>query len=75
MTATPKERPTEWTAAVVMLSVALFAFTSDHDTAALIATVGACLPAIVTALVAYARRRSPLVDELADAIDGDDVEA
>lgn len=54
----PTERPTEWTAAVAMLAVALFMFSADRDVAALTATVAACLPALITAAVEYVRKRA-----------------
>jgi hypothetical protein len=48
----PVARPTEWITAVVMLSAAVTAFQTDHDLAALLSVAGACLPVIITAVVA-----------------------
>lgn len=55
---TPVERPTEWTTAVVMLVLAVLAYQTDHDTAALLAVAGAVLPVIVTAIVTAWDRRT-----------------
>lgn len=49
----PVDRPTEWTSALIMLILAAVAWNSDHDTAALLAVVGAALPVLITALTAW----------------------
>ena len=55
----PVKRPTEWTTAVAMLVSAGILFYNDRDTAALVATASACLPVIITAIVAaYERRKA-----------------
>ena len=53
---TPVARPTEWTTALTMLVVAVLAWQSNHDLAALVSVAGACLPVIVTAIVAAVER-------------------
>jgi hypothetical protein len=55
--ATPVARPTEWTSAVALLGGALLMFSVDKNAAALVAVVGACLPAITTAIVSAVRKR------------------
>jgi len=50
---TPVDRPTEWTTAIIMLALALLAWNTDHDTAALLAVVAAVLPVLVTSLTAW----------------------
>jgi hypothetical protein len=54
---TPAERPTEWINAVLLLGAALWAWKTDHDTAALIAVAGATIPIIVTAVASWYDRR------------------
>lgn len=53
----PVKRPTEWTAAVVMLVLAVVAYVQDRNVAVLIAIIGAAVPVIVTALVEWWRSR------------------
>jgi len=61
--ASPVERPTEWTTAVVMLITAFVTWQANRDTAALISVGAACLPVIVTAVVAwYEERHADTVD-------------
>lgn len=55
---TPVERPTEWTTAVVMIVLAILAYQSDHNTAALVAVAAAALPVIVTAIVSAWDKRT-----------------
>lgn len=57
MAATPIARPTEWTSALTMLVLAVIAYASNHDVAALVAVVGAALPVLVTAAVTWWRSR------------------
>lgn len=56
--AAPVERPTEWTVGVVMLASAVLMWSTNHDTAALIAVGAAVLPAFVTAAVVWFKTRN-----------------
>ena len=49
----PDVRPTEWTTAIVMLWFSAYQFYQDRNMAAFMATVGAFLPAIVTAITSW----------------------
>jgi hypothetical protein len=53
MNAAPSSRPTEWTAALVGIVGAVILWQTNHDTAALVSTVGAVLPGLVTLIVEY----------------------
>lgn len=54
---TPAARPTEWTAAAVMLANACVMFATDHNTAALVSVASACLPALATAAFSWYEAR------------------
>lgn len=51
MAVTPVARPTEWVSAVSGIIVAVLLYVNDRDFAALVMTITAFVPAIVTAIV------------------------
>lgn len=53
----PSARPTEWTSAAIMLAGAFAAYTTDHNVAALLAVIGACVPALSTAVASWWEQR------------------
>ena len=65
------DRPTEWSTAIIMLALAVQQYAADHNVAALVATIGACLPVLITAAVSWYESRKADTVAVVEAVDED----